>query len=158
MKAVVFSDSHGNYAVLEAVVEKNPDAELFIFLGDGIDEAETLGYIYNEKRLLAVSGNCDYGSAAPEFALTEFCGKKIFYCHGAYFGVKSSLSGAISAAKEGGAEILLFGHTHIPFTGKKDGLYIMNPGSCGRPRTGVPSYGTIEISDSGEIVLSIKEI
>ena len=36
MRAIVFSDSHGNYDVLEKIMERHlEDAELFIHLGDG---------------------------------------------------------------------------------------------------------------------------
>lgn len=157
MKAVVFSDSHGSFAALEAIVQKNPDAELFIFLGDGIDEEENLSYLFSEKKFLAVRGNCDYGSDAPEFAAADFCGKRIFYCHGACFDVKRSLFGAVSAANEAGADILLFGHTHIPYIGREGSLFIMNPGSAARPRTAFPTYGVIEI-ESGEISMRIEEI
>jgi putative phosphoesterase len=41
-------------------------------------------------------------------------------------------------------DILICGHTHIPFIKKKDNRYIINPGSCTLPRRGLnPSFMTI---------------
>lgn len=47
LRAVVFSDSHGNYDVLERIMERHKDnAGLFIHLGDGERELEYLKFIY----------------------------------------------------------------------------------------------------------------
>ena len=63
--------------------------------------------------------------------------------------MKDNLDIAKLFARKNGADILLYGHTHIAFTDYDDGLYIMNPGSCGRPREGLPSYGIIDITKAG---------
>ena len=99
------------------------------------------------------------GSKAPDFSLSDqhgntvsladFAGKKIFLTHGADLGVKYSIGPAVSEARKFGADILLYGHTHIAYVGYEDGLYIMNPGSCARPRKGAPSYGVIDITKAG---------
>lgn len=157
MKAVVFSDSHGNFPVLERIAAKNPDAGLFIFLGDGVDEAETLSYLCSGKKFLLLRGNCDWESGFPETAVTKFCGKSLFCTHGAGYGVKRGTDFAVSEAKAQGADILLYGHTHEAFVGEAEGVLIMNPGSCSKPRSGKASYGIIEVSDGGEITLRISE-
>ena len=69
--------------------------------------------------------------------------------HGHLYDAKSGLYRITSAAREAGADILLFGHTHMPLTLYEDGLYIMNPGSC---HGYYASYGIIDITDKGEIV------
>ena len=45
--------------------------------------------------------------------------------------------------------IIVFGHTHIPFSIKKKNGYIINPGSGGQPRNGNPnaSYAVVKIED-----------
>lgn len=150
MRAIVFSDSHGNYDVLEKIMERHlEDAELFIHLGDGEKEAELLSYVYNNKKIIFVAGNCDWGSEKPTYDLADFGGKKIFLTHGADFGVKYALGPAIAEAKKFGADILLYGHTHVAYVGYEDGLHIMNPGSCARPREGAKSYGIIDITKAG---------
>jgi len=150
LRVVVFSDSHGKYDPLERIMERHiNDAELFIHLGDGENEFELLSYVYSHKKLLFAAGNCDYNSSKPSYDIVTAAGKKIFFTHGAALGVKSSIRPAVDEARKFGADILLYGHTHIPFVGYDDGLYIMNPGSCGRPREGGPSYGIIDITDAG---------
>ncbi len=150
MRAVVFSDSHGNYDILETIMERHKDnADIFIHLGDGEREIELIQYVYNDKKIYFVSGNCDWGTDKPDYDIIKFGGKTIFFTHGARFGVKDNLNIAKIFARKNEADILLFGHTHIAMTDYDDGLYIMNPGSCGRPRSGGPSYGIIDITEAG---------
>ena len=83
LRAVVFSDSHGNYDVLERIMERHKDnAGLFIHLGDGERELEYLKFIYPEKTILFAAGNCDWDSEAPDCGMVEFGEKRIFYTHG----------------------------------------------------------------------------
>lgn len=149
-RAVVFSDSHGDYDALERIMERHKDnAQLFIHLGDGEQELEYLRFVYPEKKILFVRGNCDRYSTAPDYDLVDFYGKRIFFTHGAYLGVKQGTDTAIAEAQKHGADILLFGHSHIVVVEKEGELYIMNPGSCSRPRNGAPSYGVIDFTESG---------
>ena len=101
------------------------------------------------KKIYFVSGNCDWGTDKPDYDIIKFGGKTIFFTHGARFGVKGDLNIAKLFARKNEADILLFGHTHIAMTDYDDGLYVMNPGSCGRPREGLPSYGIIDITEAG---------
>lgn len=150
MRVIVFSDSHGNYDVLEKIMERHKDdGDAFIHLGDGEREFELLTYVYNDKKLFFVSGNCDWGTDIPDYDIIKLGGKTIFFTHGARFGVKGDLNIAKLFARKNEADILLYGHTHIADTSYDDGLYIMNPGSCGRPREGLPSYGIIDITEAG---------
>jgi putative phosphoesterase len=41
-------------------------------------------------------------------------------------------------ASQSGADIIIFGHSHIPFKKKVDGVWFINPGSVGRPGDGDP--------------------
>lgn len=148
-RAIVFSDSHGDYEALERIMERHcENAELFIHLGDGERELEYLRYVYPEKKILFVRGNCDYASSAPDYDLVDFCGKRIFFTHGYLYGVKSGTEQIVEEAHKHAADILLFGHTHLPLVERSGELYIMNPGSCSRPRSGAPSYGVIDFTDS----------
>jgi len=44
-------------------------------------------------------------------------------------------------------DILLLGHTHVPFTEHLDGSIVVNPGSVGQPRDGTPeaSFAVIDL-------------
>lgn len=158
MRAIVFSDSHGNYDVLERIMERHKDdGDIFIHLGDGENEFELITYVYGGEKMHFVAGNCDFGSERPDYDIIKFGGKTIFFTHGARFGVKGDLSMLKIVARKQEADIVLYGHTHVAYVGYDDGLYIMNPGSCGRPREGLPSYGIIDITDAG-IAMHTAEI
>lgn len=151
MKIIVFSDSHGNSRNLNKVIEKHMDADMFIHLGDGEREFETLVTMYSNLKMYHVAGNCDYNSIYPnELILNADFNIKIFATHGHRYYVKYSLEAIKSTALENGCQIALFGHTHERFNSYEDGLYIMNPGSISCPRdTNKPSYGIIDISKAG---------
>lgn len=44
----------------------------------------------------------------------------------------------IDRAEAAGADVLLAGHTHIPFVVERGGRIVANPGSLGQPKTGSP--------------------
>lgn len=60
---------------------------------------------------------------------------------------------------EGGAEIVLLGHTHVPMVYSFESKLLGNPGSVGQPRDGDPraSYATLDIAD-GKLSFDIKRI
>jgi len=54
----------------------------------------------------------------------------------------------ISLLQENPAQIVVFGHSHMPFLGRQQDTVLFNPGSAGPPRMGLPiTMGLIEISD-----------
>lgn len=150
MKILVFSDSHGMVQYMcDAVEKEQPD--YIIHLGDHDADADELSGFYPTVPLAAVSGNCDRYSNKPETTVATYGGLRLFICHGHSLGVKQGLLRAVYTAKEANARVLLFGHTHIPYRDKADGLTILNPGACGDKNCfGKPTYGVLEID--GETV------
>ena len=57
-------------------------------------------------------------------------------------------------------DVLVCGHTHIPFAKKFGNKTLINAGSIGKPKIGRPNltYTIINISDSGELDISFREI
>ena len=171
MNILVFSDSHGCISnMLEAYRRqiKKPDA--IIFLGDGLRD---LSYCdFGDIPVQAVSGNCDVfyfygkGSACDEIVMS-LGGKRVMMTHGDRYAVKLGMARLVAEADKKGADIALFGHTHEAFekylpAGKceygvdlKKPLYIFNPGSVGGYDA---TFGTIEIKDNGEVILSHGEL
>ncbi len=150
MRILVLSDTHGDFRTLWEIIEKHKnDANLVLFLGDGIREFEDIQALYPGLHFDCVAGNCDYASMAKRSALIEISDKRIFLTHGDSYGVKSSTARIIDTARSSGAEIALFGHTHCGITEYQDGVHLMNPGSPSRPRGAKPSYGIIDIVPSG---------
>ncbi|MEE0835272.1 MAG: metallophosphoesterase [Clostridia bacterium] len=157
-KIIVFSDSHGSSALMLKTAELyRYSADYFIFLGDGLRDAEKIRDL-TDKPLITVSGNCDsffpsalVQKAPPSCVLSLEC-VSLLVCHGHTFNVKYSLDALISAARERSADIALFGHTHLPYeeyiatdSGTEKPIWLFNPGSIAKPREGKPSYGIIDI-------------
>lgn len=157
MRIVVISDTHGNISNFERAVFQQPKADLFIHLGDHESDVDGIRLYLRDRNILRVSGNCDFGSQIPDEGETVVSGKRIFFTHGHRYNVKYGIGGAIAEARRREADILLFGHTHIPVSTYEDGLYIMNPGSLGHPRVSGPTYGVIDITNAG-VVLNIVEV
>lgn len=148
MRILVMSDSHGDYRNAKTAVLAQPKAEVIIHCGDGEAQADMLRCDFPERAVYSVRGNCDWGSSLPVEETLNLEGKKIMFTHGHIYQVKWGYDEIKRAAREKGVDILLFGHTHIPYNVYEDGMYIMNPGSI-HGYTG--SYGIIDITDKGII-------
>ncbi|MGN0624611.1 MAG: metallophosphoesterase family protein [Oscillospiraceae bacterium] len=150
MRIIAFSDTHGNSRAMREIFMRNEDADAFIFLGDGERELDRMRLCYPEKTILNVAGNCDYASMTPDNDIFIAKGVKVFFTHGHNMGVKFSTDRLFYKAKEIGASVALFGHTHCRFYQYEEGIHLLNPGSASCPRDGRPSsYAFIDITDSG---------
>ena len=156
---LVCSDIHGRAdLLLEAFRRARPDGVLF--LGDGLRD---LNVLPNDTTLRAVRGNCDWTARedAPPVRVEQIAGYTVYMTHGHLQGVKLSLDTAIQNAAAAGADVLLHGHTHIPFektypvsaligeTTLQKPLLVVCPGSLGQPPDGHPSFATLTLADNG---------
>lgn len=119
---------------------------MVLHLGDLSRDAVLLSSLISSLPFKIVNGNNDFRPELPSELLIEIAGKKVFLCHGHQYRVKSGLDAFASAALKKGADLALFGHTHLPFCDIKNGMYLLNPGSAHRPDG---SYGTVDISATG---------
>ncbi len=148
-KILVFSDSHGvERGMRSAIEEHRAGCELVIHLGDGLREIERLSGLYPELPLIAIKGN--HETRDKSVRLLNIRGLKLMCIHGHTFGVKFGLDYAAKAAINEGADILLYGHTHIAYNSVytlSDGrsVHLFNPGSAGYGFQ--PSYGIMEFSN-----------
>lgn len=157
MKLLVISDSHKGGEVVDRIIRRQTDAKHIFFLGDHADDIDDLRYVYTDRNFYILSGNCDFFSSYPNVSMEKIAGHSILYAHGHTFGVKEGLNNLCEAAKSRGCDIVLYGHTHIPDITYKDGMYLINPGSCTKPRNSKPTYALIDISEKG-IMPSIVEV
>ncbi|MCC8073318.1 MAG: YfcE family phosphodiesterase [Clostridiales bacterium] len=145
MRIIVISDSHRAKGNLFEIVEKHMNSsDLFIFLGDGEDDFDSVLALYPDLKYERVAGNCDWYSTYPLYKSIKANGKTIFFSHGHPFHVKFGYDEIIREARSVKADICLFGHTHNQYTNYDNGLYIMNPGSVADGR-----YGIIDIVSGG---------
>lgn len=142
------SDSHGKKEPVEKIIRANKDADIFVHLGDGERDVETMRMKYPGIDLRFVRGNGDWGG--EKSIIIEAMGRKIFCTHGDRFHVDSGVEDLVFTAKENGCCAALFGHTHRRFNETAEGIDLMNPGSCSCPRDGMnPSYGYIDVTENG---------
>lgn len=149
MRILVVSDTHGDLKSLMRAVDAQRRAEVIVHCGDGDAQVQYLKENIKDKMIVGVKGNCDFASSLPSTETLRIMGKTIFVTHGHLYGAKSGLYNITSAAREQNADILLFGHTHMPLCEYDDGMHILNPGSC---HGYFASYGFIDITEKGEIV------
>lgn len=141
MKIIVLSDSHGNtQALVDAVYNENP--QLILHLGDHEKDCHKLREVFPQITLRAVRGNCDLHPQEPEYDEFVVENKRVFMTHGHLYGVKTGFDAILNSAMGRGADILLFGHTHIPYQKTVQGLLAVNPGSIGAAQK---TYAVLEI-------------
>ncbi len=150
MKILVLSDSHSAMRFMRQAVSKiKPDA--VVHLGDYYDDGDALREENSAIAFHLVPGNCDRfrpGGLQPAVLCYSVCGVKLYMTHGHNHGVKGSLYRLRKDARESGAQAALYGHTHCPNCHREeDGLWVLNPGSCGGADG---SVGIIE-TENGEI-------
>lgn len=148
MKILVLSDSHRTLIHMRAAVQREqPDQVLH--LGDHEPDAARLQADFPQIPVYSVAGNCDLSALNQNpVSIREFAGVRVFMTHGHCHGVKQGLLRLELAAREAEAQIVVFGHTHHALCQKKDGLWLLNPGSCSAGPS--PSYGVVLV-ENGEI-------
>lgn len=156
MEILICSDSHGNQDNLLRMVKEHPEASHLLFCGDGVKDLSVLSEVAPRLIVLAVCGNCDGFSFAADVPYERFFtigGVRILMMHGHTHGVKGSIVRAACYAAQKDADILAYGHTHLPCNEsmEMDGrrIFVFNPGSIGKRELFGYSYGVLTIRDNG---------
>lgn len=149
MKLLIFSDSHGNVANMEDMVRlEHPDR--ILHLGDLVHDAQALQEKFPDIPVTFVPGNCDGRRPdLPEERAFTLEGCKLLMTHGHTYHVKLGPGAAIRAAREAGAHLLCFGHTHEPYCEFQNGMWVVNPGSIGS--LAKPTYAVAVLEDGGAV-------
>lgn len=157
MRIVVMSDSHRQFGPIQKIIEQQPDAAVFIHLGDAQGSIDMIEALYPDKKFFCVRGNCDTDISLPaEMIIPVDENHRIFAAHGHTYSINYSSSALIAAAVKNGCDIVCYGHTHERENRHSDGLYILNPGSCSCPRDGLPpSYAYIDIVDGTPFIAHV---
>ncbi len=155
MRIYVFSDTHRRERAVSDFLSTRKDAVAVIFLGDGLSEMRYVDTSFPDIPFYMVPGNCDFSASGPTELLLELGGVRVLMAHGHTYQVKSTLALYLHRARELGAQVALFGHTHTPLVEYHDGIYLMNPGSVGftYPRG---SYGILDITPQGIMVNAVQ--
>jgi putative phosphoesterase len=166
-KLLVLSDSHGGVSALKSIFlwvkEHTPPNDTIcgaIFLGDGISDLKpAVDATALEISWAFVNGNNDYDFSFPQATAFDFGGHCFFACHGHRHSLYGGYHTLIAAAKNAKADVALFGHSHVPFYKKIDGLSLINPGSVARPRskTGA-TFAVINCQENNSITVEFYGI
>ncbi len=156
LKAAVFSDTHGNTApMLEAA--RGAEADVLIHLGDYDRDAQALREAFPDTQVHSVCGNCDIMPLAPEKLVIELGPVRALLVHGHRYGVSAAQADwLVFAAREEGAQLAMFGHTHSPFYEQLGGVTLLNPGTAGSGRN--LSWALVTVFDNGAVACEIKAI
>ena len=163
MKCICFSDSHGSSYYMNKVLSMHPDTEVVFFLGDGLSDLECIASAHREICFLPVRGNCDTSATFKDnFVKKTECitlaGKRIAYTHGDLYGAKYGTGGLLKLADELNADIVLFGHTHLPHESYAEtemgrNVYLFNPGSISMGGfNSDASFGVIMLEENGVLL------
>jgi putative phosphoesterase len=174
MKYLVVSDIHGALSGAEAVQEANSfhQTDMILCLGDILYHGprNDLPDDYAPKKviplmnaltdhIIAVRGNCEAEvdqmvlnfACMADYNILPLNGHKLFMSHGHIYGPDH-----LPELAEG--DIFLSGHTHIPTAEKKNGIYLLNPGSISLPKGGHPrSYALLDETGFTVFTLDHKE-
>ncbi len=146
MRYLIFSDTHGVREPMKELYHRYPNDGI-IHLGDYNQDARWMMNYTNGHPVYQVLGNCDCTAQGLEQQILELGGARILIAHGHRYQVKAGYGALLAAAKAEQVDAVLFGHTHIPFMERRDGILMMNPGSLRNPDR---EYGIIEIEE-GEV-------
>jgi hypothetical protein len=161
MRIGVLSDTHlrSPNPTLEYILEDLlADTESILHAGD-IVGSDVLDFL-EIRGVIAVCGNMDdyeISRAIPQVRIIPAAGKRIALIHGwgSRDGLEDRILGHFQADRP---DIIVYGHSHVPFWGKVEDVLMFNPGSAGQSRKmGRGTVGLIEIED-GNISATILSV
>ena len=157
MKLLVMSDSHGNVARMRlAAGQVKPDA--ILHLGDKIADAAKLQQSLPGTEFHSVKGNCDFSDFGEIELFLTLGGVKIYMAHGHTLGAKSGVGALAARARGLGADLALYGHTHLAMIRHDLGLALMNPGQMlQHDKRLAASFGIVTI-EAGKFNCTIEEL
>ena len=139
LRVSLLSDTHG--LLRPEAMEFVRASDHIVHAGD-IGDAGVLDALRRVAPVTAVRGNNDFGPWAEKIAETELvkiCGVSIYVLH--------DLKQLAVDPAAAGFHVVVSGHSHQPRIDERDGVLLVNPGSCGPRRFKLPvSVGELRIS------------
>ena len=132
-RILVVSDSHGRNQYLKAVIEKEKPFDMLIHCGDVEGNLYSIVGTDPGFDVHVVRGNCDY-SGYSDMTLVEVSGKRILVTHGHLCRIRTGTEGLLREAVRHRADIVCYGHSHVPDITYSHGRLLLNPGSIAEPR------------------------
>lgn len=140
MKIGIISDTHN--LLRPEVVSVLRDCGCVLHGGD-VSNEQTLEELREISTVYAVRGNNDKGPWAeelPEQLRITIGGIRFFVVHN-----KKDVPAGLDPGR---VDVVVFGHSHKYFCEERDGIWRLNPGSCGKRRFGLPiTMAVMEIEE-----------
>ena len=157
MRILIVSDTHKAHGNLERGLEKEGPLDMLIHLGDVEGKADYIEAVAGCP-VHMVSGNNDFFSDLPweeEFFIGDH---HVFITHGHGYFVGMNEDRLKAEARGRGADIVMYGHTHMPALTVEPDLITLNPGSISYPRQKgrKPSYILMEVDQDGKVSCEIR--
>ncbi len=127
MKLLITSDAHGALDNLTAVKKKHKDIDYHLDAGDICLPK----HLYEPLHMITVKGNNDFASDEPYKRILDFNGFRVLLTHGHKEHVKYSLESLRHEALAERVDMVIYGHTHRPYSETDQGILILNPGALG---------------------------
>ena len=149
-KIAVVADTHSapHAGTAKALAALGPDA---IFHAGDIGDLEVLEDLREVAPLYAIRGNIDTrADSLPDILVIDAPNNlRVMIVHIGVYGPKLRAEVAQRARAER-ANLVVCGHSHVPFIGIDRGIYVFNPGSCGPRRFQLPIVlGLIDLAPTG---------
>lgn len=147
---VVLSDTHSREGTrLEGrAAEAVAEAEVVAHAGDFITEDALDAFYEATETLHGVHGNVDEAAVAdrlPAVRTFEFAGVRVALTHGH----EHSETGLAMLGRERDADLVAFGHSHVPGVEDAGEVTLLNPGSHADPRGNPAAHAEIEPAAEG---------
>lgn len=159
MVIAVISDTHRQAnCIVKAVEEaKNANSDMLIHLGDNVADIKLIREHFN-KEIVFVRGNCDFESDVKLEKMIKINGVNILITHGHEYNVKYNILNLKFRALEIGAQVVLYGHSHVAMVERESNIIIVNPGSASLPRSQNKSMAFIKIDEKSNVQVEIKQL
>lgn len=159
MRILIVSDTHGLLKNFHKALKKVGDIDYLIHAGDvSGDEQEIRESVSCPVKI--VSGNNDFSFSLKKEEEFDICDHHFLLLHGHREGVYYGTDRLSYKASEYGADVVIFGHTHVPSIEYDEelGIWIVNPGSLTFPRQGDrrPTFLLMEIDNEGELHFTLN--
>lgn len=146
----VLSDTHipeRAEKIPESVIETFKDVEMILHAGDLVS-TDVFDELENLAPTICVEGNMDraYGLKLPKHEILKIDGNKIGLNHGEVY-PRGDTQQLEYIGMEMDVDVLITGHTHIPFIKELENILLLNPGSPTVPRMSDPSVMLLDVTE-----------
>src|SRR5699024_7373594 len=139
------------YKSISEFAIEHGDIDLILHAGDTTSDAKNIAYETGIE-CICVRGNNDFFDYINEDCeLIDIGEYRILLTHGHKENIYNGYQKLLNKAKNYGANIVIFGHTHVYLNKKYNDILLLNPGSPSLPRDGKPSFLIMHINDKIEV-------